>query len=226
MKNHVTIFFLLAIVISGCKKSQPSLTALASINVTNVVIGGAALTLNSSAQTVGSNSCAQFPLLAGTSLVNLYPPASPGTSYYDQNIQTTEGSYYSLFLSGTSPSAIDNVLIRESYKNYTDSICGFRFINLAPGSNPISINLTGAAAGSTVSSLPYKSYSNFIQLPGKAANTGYSFEFRDATSRTLIATYTFSAPSNPPPYFHNVTLVLKGLVGGSPAANVLLDKDY
>jgi hypothetical protein len=216
--------FLATVLITGlyaCKNDTVKPTALASVNVTNAVVGGSSLTLNTSTLTVGNNSYAQFSLTAGQSKLDLYPAATPNSPYYNQTFSTANSSYYSLFLSGASPTAVDATLIKESYKNYTDSLCGVRFINLSPGSNPVSVNLAGSANGSEINSLAYKSYTDFKQYAAKRVNTSYAFQFRDAATGSLIASYTLSTP-----YFNNVTLVLRGLETGSPAAGITLVKDY
>lgn len=212
---------LAALGFTACTKtsiSSTSLTPLSSLNVTNAVVGGSTLTLNvTNGQTVTNNSYAQFSLVAGQTKVNLFPAATPNTPYYNQTLSMANGSYYSLFLSGASSSAIDATLINETYQNYTDSLCGVRFINLSPGSNPISVNLIGSVNGSEVTSLAYKAYTDFKQYPAKKTNTSYAFQIRDATTDNLITSYTLSTP-----YFHNVTIVLRGLVNGTPAAGVTL----
>lgn len=221
MKN-ITFFLLPATMVflmAGCKKeSATTLSPLVSLNVTNVVIGGSDLTLNTSTQVVPNNSFFQFALSAGNSRIDLYPAATPASPYYDETIQTANGGYYSLFLTGSSPAAIDKVLIKESYKNYTDSLCGVRFINLSPGSDPISVDVAGQAGGSTVQSLAYKSYSNFIQFAANQANGSYNFEIRDAATGNLITSYSLATP-----YFHNVTLALMGLPG---SGTILQVNDY
>lgn len=218
-KNLMLLIAVMAV--ASCKKSTVQITPLASINVTNAVVGGSSLAWNTSTLSVSNNSYTQFTVLAGQSTVDLFPAATPTTPYYNQTIQTTNGSYYSLFLSGASPSAIDATLIQESYKTYTDSLCGVRFINLSPNSSPISVNISGNANGSEVASLAYKAYSGFIQHPAKAANTSYAFQIRDATTGNLIASTTLSTPR-----YHNVTIVLRGLVNGSPAAGITTVNDY
>lgn len=225
MKTFIKFMFLSSVLcycMSACKKeSGPTTAALTSLNVTNAVVGGSALTLNNMALPVANNNSAQFSLIAGNTAIDLFPPTSPNTPYYNQSLSTANGSYYSLFLTGTSPTTIESVFLKESYQNYTDSLCGVRFINLAPGSSPISVNVKGQSYGSTIQHLAYKSYSAFLSLPAKKTNSSYVFEIRDAGTGNLIVSYTLSTP-----YFHNITLVLRGIVGGNPAATVLLDKDY
>jgi len=202
----------------ACKQNNVTPGNLASINVTNAVIGGSALTYNTTSTTVSNNNFMQLTMIAGNSLLNLYPAATPSSSYYNNTIQTSSGDNYSLFLSGPSPSSVDAVLIKESYQNYADSLCGVRFINLSPNSNPISVNVSGSANGSIVTSLAYKAYSNFTQLPAKRLNRTYVFQIRDATTGNLITTYTMNTP-----YFNNVTIALRGLIA-SPG--IILVKNY
>jgi hypothetical protein len=226
-KNQITMkhrFHLLALpvillAVQACKKSSLTSAPLASVNVTNVVVGGALLTYNSTTLTVGNNNYAQLTMNAGSSVLDLYPAANPQSPYYNQTIQTAPGENYSLFLSGASPiGGIDAVLIKESYTNYIDSVCGVRFINLSPNSDSISVNVTGLANGSLVSGLGYKQYSGFIKLPAMAANPTYAFQIRDVGTGNVLASYTLTTP-----YFNNVTIVFRGLIG---APGTLLVKNY
>jgi hypothetical protein len=234
---RTTLFCTLATMLFACKKStDTSPVAAGVLNVTNAVVGGATITLTNNAiissnNTVSINGYAWLPLASGNISVNLgvpavaatpTTPAIPAVPYYSTTLAVDNSSNYSLFLSGNSPSTVESVLIKESYPYaYQDSTCGVRYINLAPGSNPVSVNVKGSANGSEVSSLVYKAYSDFIKHPSKRINSSYIFEFRDATSGTLITSYTLTTP-----YFHNVTLILRGKVGGSPAAGVTIDYDY
>lgn len=210
MKKLSILLVLIAPFVSlSCKKADNRIiTPSANILVANMVTGGATLTFNTTVSTVSNNSSASFPLLAGQNQINLSNTAvSPAVSYYNQALPTTDAVNYSLFLGGASPTQIDPVLITESYHNYTDSVCAVRFINLSPGSSPISVNITGQSNGSEVASLAYKAYSSFKQYPAKKANSSYAFQIKDATTGNLIASYNLSTP-----YFHNVTIVLRGLI--------------
>jgi len=194
----------------SCKKSEVKLTPLASLNLTNAVIAAPTVYLNGNTDSVTNNNFGEFTLLAGKSAVKVVAGAQ---SYYNQTLSTANGSYYSLFLAGASPAAVDAILIKESYQNYTDSLCGVRFINLSPDSQPVSVDIQGNANGSAVSSLAYKAYTGFLPYPAKLADAAYNFEVRDAASGNVIATYTLNTP-----YFHNVTLALTGSVNAGTAA--------
>lgn len=235
IKTILTISLLTGVV--ACKQNtvnpEPNNGLL---NITNAVIGGATINLTAGASpyltsgnnAISSNNYAFLPIPSGNVPINLATSALAATSttaavpaviYYTGNLTIDQNTNYSLFLTGSSPQAVDNVLIKESYpRTYADSVCAVRFINLAPGSNPISVDIKGNANGSEVASLAYKAYSNFIQHPAKAVNSSYVFEFRDATTGTLLTSYTLKTP-----YFHNVTLCLRGKTG---AYGVILDQDY
>jgi hypothetical protein len=242
MKTLPKIIFAISIglCLSACKKTQISgPSAAGTINVTNAVIGGSTITLTtnysiiSSNNTVGSNAAAFFPLVAGNIPVSLgipaiaatpTTPAVPAVPYYSQTLAIDKTSNYSLFLTGASPAAIEYVLISETYpRAYADSVCGVRFINLSPGSNPISVNIKGGVNGSEVSSLAYKAYGSFKQHPAKAVNKTILFEIRDAATGILLYPTNGSGYSLAVPYFHNVTLAYRGTGGG---VGIIVNKDY
>ncbi|WP_214072612.1 DUF4397 domain-containing protein [Mucilaginibacter sp. dw_454] len=216
----IPLIMIAIIAITSCKKSATVFIPAGSLLVANNVTNGGTLTFNSDNSTISNNGIGQYPLSIGMNQINLYTAATstvPAVTYYKQPLTITNSDRYSLFLAGTSLTAIDPVLIKESYINPTDSLCGVRFINLSPNSSPISVNITGQTNGSEVSSLAYKAYSSFKQYPAKKANASYAFQIKDATTGTTITSYTLTTPR-----FHNVTIVLRGLVGGSPAAGVTL----
>lgn len=220
--TYILLAGLAILSIASCNKTNTDFQPTASLMMVNTVVGGATLTLGTSAITVANNASVLAPIYAGQTPVSLATAATatvPSVSYYNQTIPTVNSGNYSLFLAGASPSAVDAVLITENYKNYTDSLCGVRFINLAPGSNPVSVNIKGSANGSEASSLAYKAYTDFKQYPAKKVNTSYIFEIRNASTGTLITSYTMTTLG-----FLNVTIALRGLVNGSPSAGVTLVK--
>lgn len=212
--------------LAACTKTNPVTPHPdAAINITNAVIGGTTLslaagdTLTTTSNTITNNNYAFLPVFAnGSTQVTLGVPytaasgtvaAMPAVIYYQQALTIGNNDNYSLFLTGTSPTSVDNVLIKENYKYaYSDSVCGVRFINLAPSSNPVSVDIKGQANGSEVASLAYKAYTGFNPHPALGSTPSYVFEFRDAATGNLLTTYTLATP-----YFHNVTLCLRGLTG-------------
>jgi hypothetical protein len=232
MKNvkKIALAMGISIYLFACKQEIITIPQTASINVTNAIIGGAKLSLNTDLQTVANNGYGKYILYAGQSQVNLYVPAVAATSiaaaipavtYYNETITTVSNGFYSLFLSGASPSQVDATLITETYPYaYVDSLVGVRFINLSPNSNPISVNIKGNTNGSEVASLGYKAYGNFKTYAAKKVNPSYVFEVRDAGTGNLITSYTLTTTT---PLFHNVTIALRGLIA-SPG--IIIDNDY
>jgi hypothetical protein len=211
-------------------------TNAGAINVTNAVINGSTVNmmageppyLTTNGNNISSFGYAFIPLPGGqVPIVLSVPaiPASPGTpatpavTYYTGNLSVNGTSNYSLFLTGVSQAAVDNVLIKETYaRTYPDSVYGVRFIHLATGTNPISVDIAGNTNGSEVSSLGYKAYSGFIKHPANNANQSYNFEFRDQASGTLLTSFTLTTP-----FFHNVTLAFAGSAGNY---TVVQDNDF
>lgn len=237
MKTLNKILFIICISsgLFSCKKDAAVTLDAGAINVTNAVIGAPTLTLItspsivSSSNQISANNFAFMPVVSGQTAIKIAVPAVAATAtaaatsevvYYNQTLAVDNNTNYSLFLIGASPAAVENVLIKETYtRTYADSVCGVRFINLAQGNTPVSVNIKTQANGSEVASIAYKAYTDFKKYPAKKVNSSYIFEFRNAATGVLITSYTLTTP-----YFHNVTLALRGTIGGS--TGVILDNNY
>ncbi|WP_439697435.1 hypothetical protein ACFGVS_03270 [Mucilaginibacter sp. AW1-7] len=233
--NSIILTLVALAYLTSCKKEVSTDLDAGVVNVTNAVIGGSTVTLIadqsivSTSNTVAVNNYAIIPIRSSENRLTLgtaavaatsTAPAIPSVTYYNQPITITSESNYSLFLTGPSPSAVESVLIKETFPYaYKDSICAVRFINLAQGNTPVSVNIKGQANGSEAASVAYKAYTDFKQYPAKKINPNYIFEFRNAGTGTLITSYTLTTP-----YFHNVTLALRGAIGGS--TGVILVNNY
>src|SRR2546421_5258721 len=110
----MTMFVLAAIILTACKKDKVGLTPLASLNVTNAVVGGAIAKLGSNATTVSNNNFAQFGLKAGENNLYVWPVGDSLHPYYNEaKFSINEGEIYSLFLAGT-PGAVEAIKIKET----------------------------------------------------------------------------------------------------------------
>jgi hypothetical protein len=118
------------------------------------------------------------------------------------------------------------------YHPPSDSTIGLRFVNLSPASAPVSVNITGGANGSEVSSLPYKSITDFNNYPATAAISDYNFEFRDAATGALIGSYDVTGINtllygfNNTRLHRNLTLALLGLPGDPATLKIMLIESY
>lgn len=99
-----------------------------------------------------------------------------------------KGGIYSLYIAGYS-SNIDTMFIKDNIPYYPDSSAGIRFINLAKGSHPISINLEGSSPEKMeFPSLSYKQVSSFKEYSTND-NGMYNFEIRDKENDSLLTTF-------------------------------------
>ena len=117
-----------------------------------------------------------------------YEPVKP--SLYQLNIPVEPNSIQTLFMAGNLHQP-DTFLVKDEPLSFAieDSSMSFRFVNLSPGSTPVSVNLQGAINGSEVSSLAYKSITAFRKYKADAGISQYIFEFRDAASGELLTTF-------------------------------------
>jgi hypothetical protein len=209
----------LSIMLASCKKQEVKLTPLSSMMVTNVVNGGGNLVLGTNASPVYNNDFQAYGMLTGNKEIKLVDTAGGiNKVYYNQTKDLVSGGVYSLFLGGT-PEAIDAVFMKEeNIPSHTVDVFGARVINLATSGVPVSVNIAGAANGSFILSIGYKTISTFKDVSSVAAEGDKIFEFRNAASGDLITSFT--VPGYDLPRFRNITLVLAGSVGSETVLRV------
>jgi len=233
MKHKYLVLLILIIGYTSCKKSDSLYPKNVSINIINAVINSSAFKFNFSEREVNYlNVSEQVPF--GT---NRFYYSVSGIvkmeviSVSDQNkiilskALTLDKDSYSLFLTGTSPN-IDTVLISDklpfirtdvSKPLSSDSVVNIRFVNLSPNSPALKVKIRNNSENE-VENLKYKDVGDWKSYPNKAnAATNYVFEIRDASTDTILSTYTFGATSTN--RFKNVSLILKGLFGTTTGTN-------
>lgn len=230
--------YALLIILSACMKSETP-AGTASLTIENTVPNSLPLVSNfDDGQTVywyktapkitygAYTTATQFRSYSGTKNLALYQ--YPDTTEHDQplvrmSLRLDIGKIYSLYVTGTVDHP-DTVFTEDHlpYHAVTDSTMGLRFTNLSPGSNPVSINLTGQPHGGVVASLPFKGVTDFKIYSARSSVTSMLFEIRDVATDTLITTYkanNISAPGasySPNTWMYkNNTLALIGLPGGT-----------
>lgn len=209
--------FIYAILISACKKDIFSGPSLASLTVTNAVVGGNAIRIGSNMTQVANNLGLQLTVIAGETELYVWPINDSTKPYYtNSKFNAEEQGVYSLFLAGQL-SNVTGVLIRDVIPYHTDSTCGVRIINLVPNSTPLNITLSNTPGVNEVSNLAYLQYTPFKIYQAKAVNTNYIFQIRKASDNSILGSYNLAGPF---PRFTNVTLVIRGLMGGLPAIGV------
>lgn len=228
----------------ACKKSTVSLSPLASLNVVNATVNlgsvkakftgtnktlvsywsGITTSIAYGANTAyGVNAETDVPLtiapFSTAPLDTLHP-------VYSSTLHLVNGGIYSLFLTGQT-GAIDTILIKDNIPSYTDSVFGFRFVNLSFNSTPVNITLTtGTTVTTEFSNIAYKGITNFKSYQAKYNTAPDTIRVRDASSNTQIAQYVFIASGSTNatttlfPRFFNCTLALVGQIGVSSGTNV------
>jgi len=213
------IMIIVSVVLVSCQKDGAGSAPLGSIKIVNTITGGETARFGSLTTTVSSNNHVNYSLSLGNPAIYVWPASDSLKPYYNsgKGVTVAAGDYYSLFLSGT-PSQNEGILVRESYQNYTDSVAGIRFINLSPNSSPVNVTLSTSTSVNQFSNVGYKEYTSFKSFAAASINTNYTFQVRSASNPTLVlASVTMSGTSVNAyvPRFKNVTLVFKGLIGGT-----------
>ncbi|MBO9728520.1 MAG: DUF4397 domain-containing protein [Chitinophaga sp.] len=240
---------LLPLLICGClfscsKEKNPPGTS--SLTIVNAIAGSDMLVANFSG-TVPLNTYLyanrlpynffsvlsnQFSAYSGQQPLAIYAypdTLEKSTPLFNMSLHLPVGSIHSLFLTGTMQHP-DTMLVTDLLPVYLpeDSVTGIRFVNLSPGSAPVSINIQGQTGSVEVSNLPYKGITGFKRYAAKTTSPDYVFEFRDAGSGALIASYQATGISNPGTLTpnnwrnRNVTLALLG----NQTLSVLLINNY
>jgi uncharacterized protein DUF4397 len=215
-------FALLAM--AGCKKSAIEQEPLSSITIANVIVGGMQAKLKgyiAAVQNINNNAGMTFTLPAGNNQLFVWPVTDSTKPYYNAPLTTANQEIYSLFLTGT-PDAVESLVIKENLPVQNDSSFGVRFINLAPGSPAVKLTLSTTPTVSEFGNVEYKAVSAWKNYPATYTQPIYTFQVRHAATDVVIAslTLTGTSASTGIPRFSNVTLVLRGKVGGTPAAGI------
>ena len=235
-----------SLLFAACKKdSTTGTSSIAAVSFVNATTGSTPLVVKYgntniiySAVTAGNKiSYGASSLLSwvnGSNTVSFVQSTDTTHTLFTGNLNVQTGGIYSLYLTGTANQP-DTVFIQEHLMAYaiTDSVAGVRFVNLSAGTNPVSINIKGLANGGEVSSLAYKSRTAFKTYNAGYTVASYIFEFRDAGSGTLLATYTLSGVNNSSSAsptttntvrFRNQTIALIG--GWTTALSAILIPNY
>ncbi len=235
MKKILIIIAVFAIALQACKKNEAE-PGLAALTVVNATVGAPELYTNNTGGSIiyskyaandilGFGMSRAFAAKAGTRSVVITPGTDTTKTFYSQSVDFKAGVVNSLFLTGEMPNVEAVYVAAESFPKYKDNVIGVRLINLSPNSPAISINMSGTPLVKEVASLSYKQKSDFKTYDGNDVLKELTFEIRDAATQVLLASYTI--PSIPDPAyptvsmgsasFYNITLVVKGLIGGTDA---------
>ena len=213
--TQITSLYLFAIVcLISCKKKETEVVhPIASIQIVNAVVSGSTLRLGTTNPTIGNGANLFASFDPGKRQVKLTSYFNAGVVYYDEEMDFEPSASYSLYLHGNS-TAIEATLVKNIIPKRTDLSFGVRFVNLFNSTTHVSVNLIGKPIGSEVEGLNYKESSAFINISAGPTELSRTFEFRDTTSGTVLASITLDNIT-PSVVYKNITLVLRGTTGAN-----------
>jgi len=188
------IFFSMAIVMSCSEddKDFPRATTLKVVNIINgidriiVKIGNNSTsyaTLSEDTK-ISYRSFKNFYMEEGLSKEIVIVPENDTLNTIYSELLSLKG-IHSLYLTGNSGEQ-EHLLIEDNPKRFTDSIVGIRFLNLSISSGSIDVGVTGSSSN-VISGLDYKSFTEYMEFPARAADGSYRFEFKDMSGNVLIS---------------------------------------
>lgn len=210
--------------ISACKKDDETIPEAASFTIVNAIAGTTPLVTNfdnskklyfyQTAQQIAAYGFTKYSGYLGDYNLGIYRLADTTKTQYQINLKLEPNSIKTLYLSGTVAET-EGMLIPEKIPVYkqADSLIGVRFINLSKGSGPVNVALRSAVSN-IATALDYKGVSGFQVISARTKDpVSYVFDFKDASTGTVISSYTLS--SLPSLLSKSVTVVLRGIRGGT-----------
>lgn len=243
MKNKIK-FILIVTCASGvfsCTKQEIESKPLAAVNVINVAVNAGTvqvnntgspvswLSYNGSAGKVNYAASGVFSIPATNFPVTIVPQADTLHPIFNDNIGAAAGDIYSLYLIGqTSP--YETLLLKENsggsgkIQPVADSSINVRVINLSANAPAVNVTLSTSTTINEFSNLAYKESSDFKNYPAASTNpASYTFQVRKVSDNSLVTSVSVSTTTYKS---KNITLVLRGLVSGSPSAGITIVRNY
>ncbi|MFI5163364.1 MAG: DUF4397 domain-containing protein [Sphingobacteriales bacterium] len=241
MKNKILINLAgiaMILAVNSCKKTNVYLASGgSSLTIVNALVSGSALVGNfnynvplhyyRTAQQIANYNSLEFGNYSGDVQLALSQITDTTHTVFKGIVSLPKNTIQTLFITGTvaAPESFQTT-DKPLYHAPADSTAGIRFVNLSPGSNPVSVDIIGNANGSEVTSLAYKNVTAFKNYAATYNIASYIFEFRDAASGALLGTYTLNGVNNGTGKntstnlvrWKNITIALKGSPGGTGTA--------
>ncbi len=205
----------------ACHKSSTVAVSPASLNIINAIptsqpiipVLGTTETIQyfGNAQMVSYGNAQLYSPLSGADSLYIVQitdtlEINPKFEMFSGTLNLAPGGIYSFFLAGDT-SAVDTLIVQDHILAYTDSSAGVRFVNLSPGSGPMSINLQGNPSTQTEfpSTPAYKQITSFKAYSASSSAPGsYTFVIHDQVSGdSVVYSWSYSL-------YKNNTVVIAG----------------
>lgn len=227
---------------ASCKKDTSDLpSGGTSLTIVDALVGSNNLVTNfdynqqlsyySIAAQISFGSAMEFSGYSGNVPLSLSQITDTSQTVYKQMVDIQKNTINSLFITGTVESPVSFLTVdHPPYHAASDSTVGVRFVNLSPGSSPVTVDIQGNT-GLAVQSLAYKNVTDFKDYAATGKISSYVFEFRDASSAQLLTTYTLRGVNNGSNgntstntvRWKNITIAIDGLPGSQ---HTFLIKNY
>ncbi|HSZ33171.1 MAG TPA: hypothetical protein VK772_07660 [Puia sp.] len=239
MKRRTFMLLIMAIQFAstGCIKTatspgSASLTIVNAVNLSNPLVtnftpvnekNGSRIPLEyySIANQIGYASSYEWGSYINYTSISLSQIEDTFANIWSGTLVLPVGSIHTLFLAGDT-TKVDSLFSTDviPYIAPGDSSTGVRFVNLAQNASSVLVTIQADTTHSPIANnISYKTITPFQQLPAdvNALTNGYTFEFRDEATDSILTTvslYNYSYPAQLLP-FKCETVILIGQAGTS-----------
>jgi len=221
--NKLTLVLSCGLLLFSCKKDEAP-RSVASLNVINVATGAGPIKVNASGNqvdwsnvttTIAFGASSVYTIPEGNLSFNGATTGNPNADLFNLSKTFKSGGLYTLFVVGETPN-IETIFNEENYPSYPDSALAVRVVNASPNSAAINVTLATSTTINEFSNLTYKQQSEFKKYSAKpgVTNAAFNFQIRNMAG-VILASYPFTATNLSQARFKGVTLVFRGLVGGT-----------
>jgi hypothetical protein len=205
MKQIILVIVSGSILLISCGKTGLTASQVVSFNLINAQVGSLGIVpafaasgtiVYNGASSVGYGSSFLYSTFSGKNPLTLAQVSDTTTPFFSGTFTLKLGGIYSLFVAGDvigsdTLFSIDNIPV---YPFGGDSVTGVRLVNLSKGTNPISVDIAGTPNTPVTANVAYKDITAFQSYAANTAaiTTGYTFEFRDAISDSLLTTFALN----------------------------------
>lgn len=218
MKNlKYLLLFAVTFIFASCKEDEFESLPMGAINITNVVIGGTTVKMGTALRDSAIvNNYKRWSFITGNTEFRVFPTNSPSTPYYNQTVQTNEGEWYSLYLTGTAPN-VESVFLKETLPTFKSEQCAIKIVNLSPNGTSLNVTLSTTPTINEFSNLAYKQVTDYktYAIPFTATAANFTFQVRDASGATVLTSLALNATQLNGLRYDSATIVIRGMVGGT-----------
>lgn len=234
MRTFNIIFLAISFLFASCKKEDVKIdTHLATVNLVNAISSySSQIKMNFTGGNFNyadsknlsyinydgkyMNGALAYAIPANVTMpLIVTTPTDTTKPIFNERVNIGKGESYSLFVTGY-PDAPTAFMVKDALTSRNDST-GIRMVNLSPNSDKLKVNIYWGNFSYQFTNLSYKDVTSFSSFPNNISEPYYIVEVRNEATDELYAEFFLDEVTRQ----KNITLIVRGLVYGNPALEVV-----